>query len=138
MKPCRECEHLVSEDAATCPNCGAPRPARAEWNGYGYEYKSPIAIGNLPLLHVSFKYKDRRPVPAIGVIAIGQFAFGVVTLGQFSIGWISVSQFTIAAFALAQFAIAWDCVAQMCLYLHSAHAQRSFDISGLLAPLIGG
>ena len=27
MKPCRECQHEVSEQAAACPQCGAPFPA---------------------------------------------------------------------------------------------------------------
>jgi hypothetical protein len=38
----------------------------------------------------------RRPVPAKGVSAIGQFAYGVVTISQFGLGVLSVSQFTIA------------------------------------------
>lgn len=46
----------------------------------------------LPLLHVSFKYRpNRMPVPARGIIAIGQFAYGVFTLSQFGIGMVSVS-----------------------------------------------
>ena len=28
MKPCRECQHQVSEQAFACPNCGAPFPGR--------------------------------------------------------------------------------------------------------------
>lgn len=27
LRPCRECSHLVSQDAPSCPSCGAPRPA---------------------------------------------------------------------------------------------------------------
>ena len=48
MKPCRECQREVSEQALTCPQCGAPYPARASWDGWGYEYKSQVTIAGLP------------------------------------------------------------------------------------------
>lgn len=136
MKTCRECGHTVSENAFMCPQCGAPYPAREKWDGYGFEYKSEKTLMGMPLLHVSFKYRaNRMPVPAKGIIAIGQFAAGVFTLSQFGIGVVSVSQFTIAGFALAQFALAIDLVAQLGVYLHSGHGQlvRSIgEIAGLL------
>ncbi|MGZ5059385.1 MAG: zinc ribbon domain-containing protein [Methylobacter sp.] len=28
LKPCRECGHLVSKSARTCPNCGVSKPAK--------------------------------------------------------------------------------------------------------------
>jgi uncharacterized membrane protein YvbJ len=87
MKPCRECEHAVSEQAVFCPNCGAPYPGRDKWDGHGFEYKSQATLFGLPLLHVSFKYRpDRVPVPAKGIVAIGQFAIGVITISQFGVG----------------------------------------------------
>ena len=52
MKPCRECQHQVSEQAFACPQCGAPYPSREVWDGWGYEYKSKITIAGLPLIHV--------------------------------------------------------------------------------------
>jgi hypothetical protein len=101
MKPCRECRHEVSEQAAACPHCGAPYPTREKWDGWGFEYKSQATLWSLPPLHISFKYRPNRiPVPAKGIIAIGQFACGVFTLSQFGAGFISISQFTIAGFAL--------------------------------------
>jgi hypothetical protein len=107
-----------------CPHCGTPYPARDKWDGWGFEYKSQAEIMGLPLLHVSFKYRhNRRPVPAVGVIAVGQFACGIFTLSQFGIGVVSVSQFTIAGFALAQFALAYSLIAQFGLYLHEGHGQ---------------
>lgn len=113
MKECRECQHRVSEQALTCPNCGAPFPAREEWSGWGWEYKSPLTIAGLPLLHISFKYQQNRlPVPAKGIVAIGQFGVGVITISQFGVGLISLSQFTMAGFAVAQFALAFSCIAQ--------------------------
>ncbi len=124
MKNCRDCRHEVSEDALACPHCGAPFPAREKWDGRGFEYKSETEIPGLPLLHISFKYRpNRMPVPAKGVIAIGQFAVGIVTLSQFGVGVVSVSQFTIAGFALAQFAIAYSLIAQLGLYVHEGHGQ---------------
>ena len=72
LKPCRECRREVSEQAMPCPGCGAPYPAREKWDGFGFEWRSRAAIGNLPLVHVAFKYRpNRTPVAARGVIAIG-------------------------------------------------------------------
>jgi len=134
MKPCRECSHEVSEQAAACPRCGAPVPADQAWNGWGFEYRSKLTILNLPLLHISFKYRpNRTPVPACGIIAIGQFAAGVVTVSQFGIGFISVSQFTVALYALAQIGIAWSLVAQIGLYVHWGFGQVVRSVGSILA-----
>jgi hypothetical protein len=136
MKPCRECNHQVSEQATACPNCGAPYPAKETWDGWGFEYKSKTRLLGLPLLHISFKYRANRvPVPATGVIAIGQFAFGIFTLSQFGIGIISVSQFTIAGHALAQFAFAHSLIAQFGIYIHEGQGQLVISLSDLLKML---
>jgi hypothetical protein len=133
MKPCRECQHEISEQATACPQCGAPFPAREKWDGYGFEYKSQTTVLGLPLVHISFKYRPNRvPVPARGVIAIGQFAFGIVTISQFGIGLISISQFTIALYALAQLAVAYSLIAQIGLYIHQGHGQLVRSLSDLL------
>lgn len=133
MKPCRECQREVSEQAVACPGCGAPYPARERWDGYGYEYRSRLTVAGLPLLHVSFKYRpNRMPVVARGWIAIGQFAIGGLTVSQFGIGIVSVSQFTIAGFALAQFAVAYSLVAQMGLFLHEGRGQMVRSLLELL------
>lgn len=135
MSPCRECQREVSEQAVSCPNCGAPYPAKEKWDGWGFEYKSSLSVASLPLLHISFKFKPNyMPVPAKGVIAIGQFASGFFTLSQFGIGVVSISQFTIAGYALAQFAIAYSLIAQVGLYMDKGYGQlvRSFaEISGM-------
>ena len=136
MKPCRECRHEVSEQAMACPQCGAPFPAKAKWDGWGFEYKSKTRLFGLPLLHISFKYRpSRRPVPAKGVFAIGQFACGIFTLSQFGIGVVSISQFTIAGYALAQFAVAYSLIAQMGIYVHEGHGQLVRSIRELLELL---
>jgi hypothetical protein len=122
MKPCRECQHAVSEQAMACPNCGTPRPAVENWDGWGFEYKSRTALFGLPLVHISFKYRPNRlPVVAKGVISIGQFGAGIVNISQFGVGLVSISQFTIAGVALAQFAVACTGVSQFGLYLVEGH-----------------
>jgi len=124
MKPCRECRKEISEQAMACPHCGAPYPAKEKWDGWGFEYKSETTLLGWPLLHISFKYRPNRvPVPARGVIAIGQFACGLFTVSQFGIGVVSISQFTVAGFALAQFAAAYSLIAQIGLYIHEGHGQ---------------
>jgi hypothetical protein len=136
MKPCRECKREISEQAMACPQCGAPFPAKDKWDGWGFEYKSKTTLYGLPLLHISFKYKPtRRPVPAKGIIAIGQFAFGIFTLSQFGIGVVSISQFSIAGFALAQFAVAYALIAQMGIYIHEGHGQFVRSIKELIQIL---
>jgi hypothetical protein len=136
MKPCRECQHPVSEQAFACPGCGAPFPARAKWDGWGFEYKSKTELFGWPLLHISFKYRPGgRPVPARGIVAIGQFAIGVLNISQFGIGVVSISQFTVSVFALAQFAIAWSLIAQIGLYVDKGYGQVVRSVVELLGGL---
>lgn len=133
MKPCRECKHQISEQAFSCPQCGAPYPAKEAWTGWGFEYKSKWQMAGLPLLHISFKYKpNRRPVVAKGIVAIGQFGCGVICISQFGVGIISISQFTIAGFALAQFGLAYSLIAQMGIYVHEGHGQIVKSVLELL------
>jgi len=133
MKPCRECKREISEQAFSCPHCGAPYPAKGKWDGWGYEYKSKLTFFGLPLVHISFKYRtNRRPVVAKGIIAIGQFACGVIAISQFGIGFFSVSQFTIAAYALAQFAVAYSLIAQIGLYINEGHGQLIKSVTEIL------
>lgn len=119
-----------------CPQCGAPFPAKEKWDGWGFEYKSKATLLGLPLLHISFKFRPNRvPVPAKGIIAIGQFACGIFTLSQFGIGLVSISQFTIAAYALAQFAFAYSLVAQFGIYIHEGHGQIVIALNELMQML---
>lgn len=136
MKPCRACQHQVSEQAPLCPQCGAPHPARESWDGWGFEYKSKVRILGIPWVHISFKYRpNRRPVPARGVIAIGQFACGVFSISQFGIGVISVSQFAIASHALAQFGFAHTLIAQVGIYIREGKGQLVRSLPDLLDKL---
>jgi len=139
MKPCRECQHQVSESAISCPSCGAPYPARAVWDGWGFEYKSKIMIIGLPLLHISFKFRPNKvPVPAVGVIAIGQFGAGIVNISQFGVGLFSLSQFTLAGYAIAQFAIAYSCIAQIGIYVSQGTGQFVVRMKDLSSGIMGG
>ncbi len=62
-----------------------------------------------PLLHISFKYRPNRvPMPARGIIAIGQFYRGGITLSQFGIGAISISQLGVAYSLVAKFGLYVD------------------------------
>lgn len=136
MKPCRECQHEVSEQAVVCPQCGVPYPAREKWDGWGFEYKSKATFFGIPWLHISFKYRpNRMPVPARGVVAIGQFACGFFTLAQFGIGIVSVSQFTIAVYAVAQFAAAYYFIAQMGIYIGGGKGQVVRSLAQILELL---
>jgi hypothetical protein len=120
----------------SCPSCGAPFPAKEKWDGRGFEYKSETTFLGLPLLHISFKYRPNRvPVPAKGIIAIGQFACGIITISQFGIGFISISQFTFAVYALAQFAFAYSLVAQLGIYIREGHGQVVKSLSELMGML---
>ena len=130
MKPCRECRHEISEQAFTCPHCGAPFPARESWDGWGYEYKSRLSIAGLPLVHISFKFRpNRTPVVARGIVAIGQFGCGVVCIAQFGVGVFTLAQFAVGGFALAQFAAAYSLIAQFGLYLAHGHGQLVCSLS---------
>lgn len=134
MKPCRECHHPISEQAPICPNCGAPRPAKDRWDGWGWEYRSNATLFGWPLVHISFKYSPKfLPVPAKGIIAIGQFGVGVVNISQFGIGVFSLAQFTIAGFAVAQIGCAYALIAQVGVYVQAGYGQvvkSVFDLMG--------
>jgi hypothetical protein len=132
LRPCRGCGNMVSRDAYIYPKCGAPKPALDRWDGYGIEYISKQKFLGLPLLHISFKYRDRKPVVAKGIIAIGQFGMGVINISQFGIGFISISQFTIAYYALAQFAIAHSAIAQIALVIDKGYGQIIFKLADIL------
>jgi hypothetical protein len=136
MKPCRECKHEISEQAMSCPHCGVPYPAKDKWDGWGFEYKSKTKLFGLPLLHISFKYRPTRmPVPAKGVVAIGQVGCGILTLSQFGIGVVSISQFTVAGFALAQFGVAYSLVAQIGIYINEGYGQFVKSLKDLIQML---
>lgn len=106
LVPCRECRHLISPNARSCPQCGAPFPARENWSGWGYEWKSKKTWYGYPLIHIAFgKNSQGKLRVAKGVVAIGQFAIGLVTIAQFGIGFLfGFGQFILGLTAIAQVA----------------------------------
>jgi len=134
MTKCRECQQQISEKDIACPGCGAKYPGVEIWDGWGYEYKSKAMIMGLPLLHISFKYGPNKiPVPAVGIISIGQFGMGIFNVSQFGVGLFSLSQFTVAGYAVAQFGIAYKLVAQIGIYLEEGHGQIIMSLAEVLA-----
>lgn len=97
MIRCRECGKDISDQALTCPQCGAPGLRM-----FGYEYRSEASIGDLPLVHVTTGFDPitgRKRVArgviaigdvAVGGLAIGGAAFGVISLGGLSVGIVAI------------------------------------------------
>lgn len=132
MEKCRECQHDVKKEDLTCANCGAQYPAHKK-DGWGFEYKDKTTIMGLPLIHISFKYGPGGvPVPAKGIVSVGQFGIGVINISQFGVGVISISQFTVAGYAVAQFAVAYDMIAQIGLYFHNGYGQHVWNVMELI------
>lgn len=131
LTPCRECKNQVSDDAPICPKCGAPKPAKPVFDGFGFEWRTETEILGMPFIHVCFKYgRNRRPKPARGVIAIGQFAFGIVTIAQFGIGLVGIGQCLLAGLAVAQFTVAGSAIAQCGVVLLGGRGQLIFRLLG--------
>ena len=134
MKNCRECQKQVSENAFICPHCGAPYPAKENWDGWGYEYRSQAEILGWPLVHISFKFNpNKTPKPAKGFIAIGQFAAGVVCISQFGIGIFTLAQFGLGYLAIAQIGAAYRIIAQIGLYIDKGWGQIVYSVKDILA-----
>ena len=106
LLPCRECNREVSNEALSCPHCGAPWPTTREWKGSGFEWVSQTRVFGIPLVHVAFgRNKNGKRRVAKGIVAIGQFAVGLVTVAQFGIGILfGFGQFVVGLIVLAQFA----------------------------------
>jgi CubicO group peptidase (beta-lactamase class C family) len=101
-----------------------PSSATANQPDRGYEYKSKTTFLGIPLLHISFKYRpNRMPIPAKGIIAIGQIGLGIINISQVGFGIFSISQFTVSVFAIAQVAFAYSLIAQVGLYIDQGYGQ---------------
>ena len=87
---CRDC---IGRDAPriVCRSCLEQRTI------VGYEYRSSLAIGGWPLVHVAagFDPVTMRPKVARGVIAIGNMAVGVVAIAGLSCGLVAVGGLSI-------------------------------------------
>lgn len=126
ISTCRECKIEISDQANVCPHCGAPYPARHDWNGTGFEWKSQAEYLGYPLVHIAFgRTAENKLRVARGIIAIGQFAIGLITFAQFGIGFLFgfgqfvagfavIAQFALSAyFGLGQFAAGYIAIGQM-------------------------
>lgn len=104
---CRECQKQISDQAELCPHCGIRFPARKEWKGTGYEWKSNYTVYGYPLVHIAFgRDAQNRLRVAKGVIAIGQFGIGLITFAQVGIGILfGFGQLMFGLTAIAQVAI---------------------------------
>jgi hypothetical protein len=80
---------------------GQPSRPPAYWygyaNGWTYEYRSQVRIGDWPLIHVcggvdpvTLQPRIARGIIAIGNIAVGVLAIGGVACGLFTIGGASI------------------------------------------------
>lgn len=108
---CRECQQEVSDVARACPQCGAPFPGRAYWQGTGLDWKSQATLWGYPLVHIAYGRDARGKLRvAKGVVAIGQFAIGLISIAQFGIGLLfGFGQFFVALTAVAQVAVTPIC-----------------------------
>lgn len=82
---CREC---VGQDTprVVCRTCTQERRV------LGYEYRSAVAIGNWPLIHICAGVDPvtMRPRVAKGIIAVGNVAIGVVAIAGLSCGLVAL------------------------------------------------
>ena len=98
---CRQC---VGRDSPRlmCRACTEKRPI------LGFEYRSELMIGNLPMIHLctGIDPVTMRPRVAKGVIAIGNVAIGGIAIGGLSLGLVTVGGASFGAlFALGGAAI---------------------------------
>lgn len=96
------------------------------------KYTSPLRIAGLPLLSIVLENPVNRSIkevtPAVGVIAIGQYAFGVITISQFGAGVICVSQFGIGVVGIFQFGLAVVSLSQFGINLIGGHGEYLLNL----------
>jgi hypothetical protein len=110
---CPECHRSISDKAMACPHCGYPvnrsnihQSDRSYTVSFGYEYKSPLTIFGMPLVHIVFGPAAGGGLkPAKGFIAIGNVAIGVIALGGFALGVISIAGIGLGLVTFAGMAI---------------------------------
>ena len=98
---CRDCVGRESPQLV-CRACVSARPV------LGFEYRSELAVGSWPLVHVCVGVDPvtQRPRVARGVIAIGNIAVGGVAVAGVACGLITVGGLSLGAlFALGGVAI---------------------------------
>lgn len=72
---------------------------------YSYEYRSKTTLLGLPLVHVKFNRRGRKPCMAKGIIAIGTISVGVISIGAIPLGIISIGGAALGVVSLGGLAI---------------------------------
>jgi hypothetical protein len=106
---CGVCQKAICRDCVggesprlVCRTCVSARPV------LGFEYRSELAVGSWPLVHVCVGVDPvtQRPRVARGVIAIGNVAVGGVAVAGLACGLITIGGLSLGAlFALGGVAI---------------------------------
>jgi len=92
-------------------------------------YTSSLKIAGLPLLSVVLENnRVTEAKPAVGIVAIGQYAFGIITISQFGVGVVSISQFGVGIIGVFQFGVAGFSIAQFAVNLIAGHGHSVINL----------